>query len=114
MRKINNKVFLYSGLALLLTAFAIRWLSPGVSSVYFWLLFGVAISFKTVFLINVFRSKGFQPALWLYLILAGVLMILASMFFKYVYPLPPVQLPLFYGAILLKVSGLILLIMQRK
>jgi uncharacterized membrane protein YedE/YeeE len=114
MRKVNNKLFLYSGLALLLTAFAARWLSPGVPAVYFWLLLAMGITLKSVFLINVFRRKEFKPALWLYLILAGVLMILISLLFKHVFPLPPVRFTLFYGAIILKVSGLVLLIRQRK
>jgi hypothetical protein len=114
MRKVNNKVFLYSGLALLLTAFAIRWLRPGVPSVYFWLLVGIGITFKSVFLVTVFRRKDFKPALWLYFILAGVIMILVSLLFKQVYPMPSVRLTLFCGAIILKVSGLVLLVMQRK
>jgi hypothetical protein len=114
MRKVNNKIFLYGGLTLLLTAFAVRWLSPGVPAVYFWLLLGMAITLKSVFLVNVFRKKDFKPALWLYLILAGVLMILVSFLFKHAYPIPPVRLTLFYGAIILKVSGLVLLIRERR
>jgi FtsH-binding integral membrane protein len=114
MKKVNNKIFLYSGLALLLTVFAVRWLRTDVPAVYFWLLLAMAVTLKSVFLINVFRRKDFKPALWLYLILAGVLMILLSLLFKHVFPLPPVRLALFYGAIILKVSGLILLIRQRR
>ncbi|MDR3140465.1 MAG: hypothetical protein LBU37_01855 [Tannerellaceae bacterium] len=114
MKKVNNKMFLYSGLALLLTAFAVRWLRPGVPSAYFWILSGIAIACKLVFLVNVFRRKDFKPALWLYFILAGVIMILVSLLFKHVYPMPFVRLALFYGAIILKVSGLVLLLMQRK
>jgi hypothetical protein len=114
MKKVNNKIFLYSGLTLLLTAFAVKWLRPDVPAVYFWLLLGMAITLKSVFLVHVFRRKDFKPALWLYFILAGVLMILVSLLFKHVYPIPPVRLTLFYGAIILKVSGLVLLIMQRK
>jgi uncharacterized membrane protein HdeD (DUF308 family) len=114
MRKINNKIFLYSGLVLLLMAFTIRWFKPDISPVYFWMLLGIAITFKSIFLINVFRRKDFRPALWLYFILAGVIMILVSLLFKHVYPMPSVRLTLFYGAITLKVSGLILLITQRK
>jgi hypothetical protein len=114
MRKVNNKVFLYGGLALLFIAFAIRWLRPGISLVYFGVLLGMAITLKSIFLITIFRRKGFKPALWLYFILAGVIMILLSLLFKYAYPVPSVQLTLFYGAILLKVSGLILLFTQKK
>ncbi|MDR0749873.1 MAG: hypothetical protein LBF62_09925 [Tannerellaceae bacterium] len=114
MKKVNNKLFLYGGLTLLLTAFAVRWLMPGVPSVYFWMLAGIAIACKLVFLVNVFRRKDFKPALWLYFILAGVLMILVSLLFKHVYPLPFVRLALFCGAIILKLSGLALLVMQRK
>jgi FtsH-binding integral membrane protein len=114
MRKVNNKVFLYGGLTLLFTAFAIRWVRPDISLVYFGVLLGMAITLKSIFLITNFRKKGFKPALWHYFILAGVIMILLSLLFKQVYPIPPVQLTLFYGAILLKVSGLILLLTQKK
>jgi hypothetical protein len=114
MRKVNNKIFLYGGLTLLFTAFAIRWLRPDIPLVYFGVLLGMAIILKSIFLIATFRRKGFKPALWHYFILTGVIMILLSLLFKHVYPVPPVQLTLFYGAIILKVSGLILLIMQKK
>jgi hypothetical protein len=107
-------MFLYSGLALLLTAFAIRWLEAGVPDACFWTMLGIAIACKLVFLVTVFRRKDFKPALWLYLMLAGVMMMLVSLLFKQVYPVPPVRLGLFCGAIILKVSGLVLLIMQRK
>jgi hypothetical protein len=114
MKKADNKILLYSGLTLLLTAFVIKWLRPDAPSVYFWILSGIAVAFKSIFLVNVFRRKDFKPALWLYFILAGVIMIFVSLLFKYVYPVPPVRLILFYGAIILKTSGLALLIMQRK
>jgi len=114
MQKTNNKIFLYSGLALLLIAFIIRWAGMGIPLYYFWILTGIAITLKSIFLINVFRRKEFKPALWLYFILAGVVMILISLLFKHVYPMPSVWFVLFYGAIILKVSGLILMIIQRK
>jgi uncharacterized membrane protein len=52
--------------------------------------------------------------LWLYLILAGVAMILVSMLFKNIFPLPVVRNILFYGAISLKISGLLLMFLQKK
>ncbi|MDR1402922.1 MAG: hypothetical protein LBJ60_04370 [Tannerellaceae bacterium] len=113
MRKVNPRVFLYSGLTLLLIALAVRWSKPAISSVYFWILSGMAVALKLIFLICVFRRKDFKPALWLYFILAGVIMILVSLLFRYVYPVPPVRFALFYGAICLKVLGLILLIRRK-
>lgn len=113
MRKTNGKIFLYSGLLLLLIAFIIRYLGIGTSIYLFWILFGVAILLKTTFLVKTF-SSGFTVSLWLYLILAGVGMIFVSMVFKYIYPVPLLRNILFYSAIALKVAGLILMFVQRK
>lgn len=114
MTKQKNRIFLYSGLALLAIAFLIRYGGIGVSYYLFWIVFATAILLKTTFLVNIFRVKGFKPGLWLYLILAGVLLIFVSLIFKYLVPLPLLRNILFYGAIILKVSGLILMIFQKK
>ncbi|WP_280743583.1 MULTISPECIES: hypothetical protein [unclassified Parabacteroides] len=114
MTKAANKYCLYAGLSLLAAAILLRWLVAGFPLFAFWTLMGVAILLKSIFLVNVFREKGFRPALWLYLILAGVCLILLSMLFKYVFVLPLLRNILFFGAILLKISGLALLLIQRK
>jgi Zn-dependent protease len=111
MRRLDNKVYLYLGLALLLFSFVLRYFEA--STWLFWTLFGVAISLKCFFLFTVFREKGFRPSLWLYLILAGVTLILVSMLFKTVFPIPWLRNVLFYGAIVLKLSGLLLMIRKR-
>jgi len=104
--------FLYSGLGILTIAFIIKWL--GVFLCCFWILLGIAITLKTLFLISLFREKGFKPSLWLYLILAGVAMILLSLLFKKIIPIAVLQKILFYGAIILKISGLIVMIYSRR
>ena len=114
MRKINNLYFLYTGLVILLIAFIIRLVFKDIPSCYFWTLTGIAITLKAIFLINVFRDKPFKPALWLNLILIGVAMIFISMFFKYIYPVFLLRQIFFYGAILLKSTGLILLLTCKK
>lgn len=114
MRIANNLIFLYAGLTFLLLAFIVRWFDTGLPSYSFWVLIGIAVCLKTIFLINVFRQKGFKPALWLYFILAGVALIFASMFFKYIYPVSVLRLLLFWGAIGLKVTGLILMFARKK
>lgn len=110
----NNLIFLYAGLAFLLIAFIVRWLGTGLSPYCFWVLIGIAVCLKTIFLINVFRQKGFEPALWLYFILAGVVLIFVSMFFKYIYPVAILRSLFFFGAIALKVTGLILMFARKK
>jgi hypothetical protein len=92
-----NKILLYSCLGILLIAFIFQWTGP--PSYYFWILLGFAIVFKTLFLISVFRLKGFKPSLGLYFILTGVAMILISLLFKTIFPLPVLYKILFYGAI---------------
>ncbi len=109
--KMNNKLFLYVGLSLLIVAVMIRWLE--VSSAIWIPVFCIAILLKGVFLVNVFRFKGFNMSLWLTLILIGVILILISLLFKYVFPVPVVRNILFYGAITFKISGLALMLVQK-
>ena len=105
----QSKLFLYIGLGILLLALLSRW--TGLPPYCFWILFSTAILLKALFLLSVFREKGFKPQLWLYLILAGVTLILLSMPFKTIVPM--VYKMLFYSAIILKVSGLVLLLFPR-
>lgn len=107
------QAFLYSGLMLLLVAFLIRWMAPGLPAWVFWVLTVMAICLKAAFLVNVFRAKDFRPAPWLYFILAGVALIFVSMIFKYLYPIALLRHILFYGAILLKCTGLVLLLKEK-
>jgi len=107
----HSKAFLYIGLGTLLLALISRW--TGLPAFCFWVLFSIAILLKALFLIFTFREKGFKPQLWLYLILAGVTLILLSMPFKTIVPIPLVYKMLFYSAIILKVSGLVLLLFPR-
>ncbi|MDR0428993.1 MAG: hypothetical protein LBH58_00750 [Tannerellaceae bacterium] len=113
-KKLNNRVFLYSGLLLLLIAFVIRWTDMGIPSYYFWILLGIAIALKAVFLLTLFQRRDFKPGLWLYFILAGIVLILVSLLFKHIYPMPLVRFILFGLAVALKVSGLVLMFVQRK
>ncbi|MDR2147579.1 MAG: hypothetical protein LBE91_14090 [Tannerella sp.] len=113
MKKTGNKLYLYIGLSLLVIAFAVRWLHV-LPAYWFWILLGVAISFKTYFLILTFRNKSVKVGWWLYLILAGVVMIFASLLFKNIFPYPVIRNILFFGAILLKIIGLILLLTGKK
>lgn len=106
-----KRPFLYIGLTLLLAAFIARW--GGAPSGCFGLLLGAAIAFKTLFLITVFRVKGFRLSLWLCLILAGVALILAARLFKTLIPSPSLYAVLFYGAIALKCAGLLFMLRKR-
>jgi uncharacterized membrane protein HdeD (DUF308 family) len=108
----SGKAFLYGGLGVLLIAFAVKWMGMPVYA--FRILLGIAIALKMVFLIFVFRAKGFRPGLWLYLILSGVAMILVSMLFKTVFPVPALYRILFCGAILLKMAGLALMLFSKR
>jgi len=90
---VNRKIYLFIGLGTLLIAFIVKWADAPL--IYFRILLGVAISFKSIFLIFVFREKGFKPALWLYLILSGVAMILLSMLLKNIIPMPALNKTLF-------------------
>ena len=112
MRKSSERIFLFGGLIFLFIAFVIRWL--GASNFMFGTFLILGISLKTVFLITIFRSKGFRPGPGLYLILAGITMILVSLLFKTICPLPIIRNMLFYGAILLKITGLILIIFEKR
>jgi hypothetical protein len=106
-----NKALLYAGLSVLFIAFSVKW--SGMQSYYFWLLFGIAILFKMFFLISVFRIKKFKPGAWLYFILTGVAMILISLLFKTIFPIPTLYRILFYCAISLKATGLILMFLDK-
>jgi len=105
----NRKIVCLSGgLCMLLIAFVCKY--TGMPTYCFWVLFGMAIALKTLFLVFTFREKGFKPKLWLYFILAGVVMILLSMLFKTIIPITTVYKALFYGAITLKTTGLLLML----
>jgi hypothetical protein len=97
---------------MLLIAFTAKW--TGAPPYCFIILFGIAISLKSIFLILVFREKGFKPSLWLYLILAGVALMLLSILFKNTFQMPVLNKILFYGAIMLKMSGLVLMLFSKR
>ena len=94
-------------LALPPVAFILK--SSSIATSCFGTLLGIAIFFKTLFWGSIFITKGFKPSLWLYLIMAGAAMILISILIKTVFPMPILYNTLFYGAIALKLSGLILM-----
>ena len=112
IKKTGYKVFLYAGLSLLAIAFIVKWLDAPVY--YFWILLGLAISFKVYFLAITLRSKSIRYGLWLYFILTGVAMILTSLLFKNIFPIPIIRNILFFGAILLKITGVILMFSGKK
>ncbi|MCF7804105.1 MAG: hypothetical protein K9N46_12215 [Candidatus Marinimicrobia bacterium] len=107
----KNRLLLYGGLTLLAIAFAGKVL--GVPTALFWILFGFAITLKATFLFTVFRQKRKISKVGLYLILAGVVLIMLSLPFKAVYPIPWLRNTLFYGAITLKVAGVVLLLVKK-
>ncbi|MDR0421022.1 MAG: hypothetical protein LBH30_06220 [Prevotellaceae bacterium] len=108
----HKKLFLYLGLGILALAFAVKFI--GAPAYCFWILLIAAIMLKIGFLISVCFAKEFRPSVWLYLILAGVALILTSMLFKTIFPMPVLRGILFYGAILLKITGLFLMIFKDK
>ncbi|MDL2281966.1 hypothetical protein LJC44_02475 [Parabacteroides sp. OttesenSCG-928-G06] len=95
----------------MLIALVIR--SLGAPSALWIPLFCLAIALKTAFLVITLRGRQFKWSLWMKLIIAGVIMIFASMLFKYVFPVPVVRNILFYGAITLKTIALILLFTEK-
>lgn len=106
------KIFLYAGLSVLAIAFIAKW--QGAPAYCFWILFGLAITLKVLFLAGTLRAKSIRVGLWLYLILAGVATILISLLFKNIFPIPMVRNILFCAAILLKIAGLTLLFLAKK
>jgi hypothetical protein len=111
MTFINNRIFLYAGLSLLLIALIIRvvwW-----DSIVWLLVFCSAILLKILFLILSLRKNKLKLSLWLTFILAGVVLIFTSMFFKYVIPIIWFRNILFYGAIALKLTGLVLMTVEK-
>jgi hypothetical protein len=106
-----KRTFLYSGLGVLLVAFAAKW--AGMAAYCFWTGLGIAVALKTLFLISVLRARKFRLGLWFCLILTGVGLILISLPFKTVFPVPLLHKVLFYGAVLFKVSGLILMLCSK-
>jgi hypothetical protein len=107
-----KNAFLYGGLGVLLVALVSRW--AGMAASCFWIWLGVAVALKTLFLISVFRAGKFKPRLWFCLILTGVGLILTSLLFKTVFPIPVLYKILFYGAISFKATGLVLMLLQKK
>jgi FtsH-binding integral membrane protein len=104
-----DKILLYAGLLILCVSFIFK---RENNPVLFGILLSTAILLKVFFLITVFQAKGFKQEGWLYLMLTGVAVMLFSLFFKN--SLPVLHKLLFYLAISLKLSGLLLLIFQNK
>ena len=104
----RNKLFLYTGLGILLLALIARWAE--LPSCCFWILLSAAILLKALFLLLTFMEHGFKLQRWFYLILAGVALILLAIPFKTIVPIPWVYKILFFSAIVLKTSGLVLLL----
>ncbi|MCD7930370.1 MAG: hypothetical protein LUH15_02830 [Tannerellaceae bacterium] len=103
----TRKKILFSGLFIFLLAglgFAL-----GLPAVICWMLLAGGIGLKMFFLFYTFRSPGFKMSAGMYMILTGVGLILLSMLFKTVYPFPLIRTILFYSAIALKISGVVLL-----
>ncbi|MDR0348982.1 MAG: hypothetical protein LBH90_05750 [Tannerella sp.] len=111
MKNSQSKLFLYTGLGLLFLAVVLRW--RGFPFVFWFPAFFMAIALKAVFLFHLFRSKEFKLTLWLILILTGIMLILVSLLFKYVFYIPALRQILFFGAIFLKVSGLTLMLIHK-
>jgi len=108
--KINNKLFLYFGLGMLAVAIVLR----NLTETSYWIpTFLIAIALKAIFLFNSLRTKDFKFSLWLQLISIGVIMILLSLVFKHIFPIPLLRNILFYGAITLKITGLLLMIINK-
>ncbi|MDR0794815.1 MAG: hypothetical protein LBE79_01990 [Tannerella sp.] len=112
MVKTRKKILLYAGLGMLALAYSVKWLDAPVY--YFWILFGLAITFKVLFLIAALRSKHFRAGLWLYMILAGVALIMVSFIFKHFFSIPMIQNLLIYCAITLKLCGIMLMFWENR
>jgi len=97
---------------MLLIAFAARQMHAPMYC--FLILSGAAILFKTFFLIGIIRNKSIKVGLWFYLILTGIAMVLISLLFKNIFPIPIIRNILFFGAILMKITGLILVLTEKK
>ncbi|MCC8152948.1 MAG: hypothetical protein LIP01_01265 [Tannerellaceae bacterium] len=108
----RKKIFLFSGLFFLASS-GIVFLS-GLSQTMGIVLMGAGICMKSLFLLQLFTAPDFKMSRELYLILTGVILILISLLFKYLYPLPLLRNILFYTAIILKVSGVCLLFFHKK
>lgn len=111
LKKYNGKLLLYTGLSFLLIAIVIRGL--GGSNTIWIPIFILAILLKTMFLFVIFRARKFKWSLWLTLIVSGVILIFISLLFKYVFPIPLLRDILFYSAIFLKITGLILIFIEK-
>lgn len=107
----NNKIFLYIGLSLLLVALVLR--EVGIVSPLWVPIFSLAILLKALFLFNIVRSKDLKMSLWLLLICIGVVLLLISLLFKSVFHVPLLRDILFYAAITLKTTGLVLMFVEK-
>ncbi len=108
----HNKLFLYTGLTLLLLSLILKYF--GAITVIYVPIFIAAIVLKLIFLINIFKQKNSLNKTGLYIILSGVVLIIISLIFKKAIPMPVVNKILFYMAITLKISGVLHIITNRK
>lgn len=110
---LHRRKFLFVGLGLLACAGLLRWLH--VPSPYTHILFGMAIFCKATFLVvSLFFKKASRKALPLKLIVVGVILMLLSLPFKNLFPVPILHKGMFYVAIAIKVFALFLLIFRKR
>lgn len=103
-------LLLYSGLTLLLMAFILKY-AFHVTPLIFGITLGIAITLKVLFLLFTFKQKGFRFKLPTILILTGVAMIITATNCKESISAIPYYC-LFFGAIGLKITGLLLLLLK--
>ncbi len=108
----RNKILLFTGLLFFALAAVVYLLGghPGM----FWLLLGVGISMKIGFVGFTLCQPGYRLSPGMYLISTGVGLILLSLLFKSFIPVLWLRTLLFYSAILLKISGVILFFYERR
>lgn len=104
-------LLLYAGLALLALAFVLKY-ALHVTPFIFGITLGMAIALKVLFLLLTFKQKGFHMKLPIILILIGVAMIITAANCKGNVPMPLYHC-LFFGAIGLKITGVLLLIFKK-
>lgn len=107
----NNRLFLFSGLGLLFVAIVLREL--GLSPIYWASTFSIAILLKSLFVFQTLRARNFALSWGVKLILIGVVTILISLIFRYLLPIEWLRAILFYSALGLKLSGVLLIAFEK-
>lgn len=111
LKNINHKIFIFSGLGLILIAFILK-INGFFGLFVAFLVFGILL--KILFLQQSFAKGRIKKGPALYLLFAGILLVVAGSLLKHHGEMTAVPFTMIHSGIGLKILALVLMVVKRK